>query len=303
MTGNAKSKVEELVHLASSYDQNAIYTACEEGICYAEIELTDISGISYIEVSGTKEERAYQCHEGFEFYETTFDELAGLLEGDYAYAPFHFKDGKRSKDNIINGTKLCVLDIDESSITDEECHLMLEGINHHIARTSDPDNAFKFRVLIELDAIVDIDDRQWKYFMTELGNELGLKIDLLPRSQIYFSYEGRNVLSETDGEPLVTRELITKSSAIMANKPKPVKLTSNQQKALLDDPLETFNRAFNCETHGSKHLIRAAYYAYDLGATHEYIIDLMHQINNYWVNSMDNTRLENTILTQIHRWY
>ncbi len=304
MTGNAKTKVEELVHLVSSYDQEAIYTACEEGICYEEQIKTSVAGVSYLPVSGTKEERGYQCFEGFEFFETTFADLGNLLKEDFAYGPFEFKDGKRSKDNIVGGTKFIVLDIDKSMITDKECHLMLEGINHHIARTSDPDNEMKFRVLIELDAIVDIGDQQWSYFIKEVSKELGLTIDPVPRSQIYFSYEDREILSELDGEPLATRSFITKSSVVMANKPKITKLSTNQEKGLLDDKLETFGFAFNAENgEGGRSLMRAAYYARDLHASHEYIVNLMHEINLYWSFPMDESKLEITVINQINRWF
>ena len=304
ISGSSKTKIEELVKLASSYDKKAIYTICEEGICYEEQIITNILGVSFIEVSGTKDQRAKQCATGFNFYETTFDELSNLLEGDYAYSNFQFKDGIRGKDYIIGGTKIIVLDIDESMITDQECHVLLEGINHHIARTSDINNPYKFRVLIELDAIVDIEDRQWKYFMQEVSNELGIKIDLLPKSQIYFAYEGRTVLSEIEGEPLKTRGLISQSSLIMSNKPKSVKLSKPQQKALLDDKLETYAFAFNAEQgQGGRSLIRAAYYARDLGATQEYIISLMNEINNYWIDPMPQEKLETSILNQITRWF
>ena len=303
MTGTAKSKVEELVHLVSSYDNDAIYTACAEGICYEEQIKTEVIGISYLEVSGTKQERAWQCEKGFEFMETNFEDLSGLLSDDYVYTSFEFINGKRSQKNVCSGTKVAILDIDDSTITDEECHLMLEGINHHIARTSDSNNAYKFRVIVELDAIVDLEDRAWPLFMKEVGNYLGLNIDIHPKAQIYFAYKDRVVLSEINGEPLETRELISNASLALVNKPKPIKLSSKEQQAKLDDPLETFARAFNCANgRGSLELITAAKYAKDLQATKEYIIDLMYKINNYWTNPMDETRLEKTIISQIIRW-
>ena len=302
-TGSPKSKIEELVHLASSYDPDAIYTVCESnGICYEEIIKTDIAGLSYLEVSGTKEERQTQCHEGYEFYETDFEELGNMLTGDYAYSPFHFLDGKRSKDGIIGGCKFVALDIDKSSITDEECHLLLEGINHHIARTSDKDNQFKFRVLVELDSIVDIEDKQWRYFLEEISNRLGLEIDLLPKSQIYFAYEGREVLSELEGDPLQTRQLIINSAEKLSNKPQPKKLSTKDQQALLSDQMETFGFAFNAENgEGSRSLVRAGLYAIDLGSSQADVEKLIHTINNYWVSSMDQERLEYTVLNYLRR--
>ena len=300
-SGNAKSRVDELVHLVSSYDTFAIYTVCDDGICYEEQIKTDVAGLSYLEVSGTKEERAGQCASGFEFYETDFEELGAMLTGDYAYAPFRFKDGIRSKDNILGGCKFVALDIDKSSITDEECHLLLEGVNHHIARTSDASNQFKFRVLIELDSIVDVPDRQWRYFIESIADSLGLQCDLLPRSQIYFAYADREVLSELGGEPLTTREHIMHSSEKLLNKPSPKKLSTVQQKTLLEDKMETFNFAYGAENgEGSRSLIRAALYAKDLGADTKYMLDLVSEVSSYWVSPLPSDRLE-TILNQVRR--
>jgi len=225
-----------------------------------------------------------------------------MLTGDYAYSNFMFKDGTRGKDNILNGTKFIILDIDKSSITDEECHLLLEGINHHIARTSDKDNQFKFRVLVELDSIVDIEDKQWRYFLEEISNRLGLEIDLLPKSQIYFAYEGREVLSELEGDPLQTRQLIINSAEKLSNKPQPKKLSTKDQQALLSDQMETFGFAFNAENgEGSRSLVRAGLYAIDLGSSQADVEKLIHTINNYWVSSMDQERLEYTVLNYLRR--
>jgi hypothetical protein len=73
---------------------------------------------------------------------------------------------------------------------------------------------------------------------------------------------------------------------------------------LLDDPLETFGFAYNVSNGGgSRALIRAAYYSRDLGATQDYIVNLMHQINKYWVIPMPEDKLEKTIISQINRWF
>ena len=303
MTGSPKTKIDELVNLVSSYDKDAIYTVCQENsICYEEIIRTNVAGLSYVEVSGTKDNRAKQCADGFEFYETDFEELGNMLTGDFAYSPFRFEGGVRGKDNLLGGCKFIALDIDKSSITDEECHLLLEGVNHHIARTSDKNNQFKFRVLIELDSIVNIEDNHWRFFMDEIGNELGLTVDLLPKSQIYFAYTGREVLSELEGEPLQTRELILKAIEKANAKPTVKKLSTAQQKALLENKMSTFEFAYNAVNgEGSRSLVRAGLYAIDLGASQEAVEMLIHDINNFWVSSMDTDRLEYTVLNYLRR--
>lgn len=303
-TGQPQTRMKELVHLASSYDVDGIYTVCEEGICYEAQVKSDVTGVSFVEVSGTKEQRQKQCASGYTFYETDFAELAAMLQEDYAYTPFQFKDGKRSTENLIGGCSWVVLDIDDSKITDEEAHFMLSDINHHIARTSDAQNPFKFRVLLELDSIVDIPSMQWKHFITSIADDLSIPIDMLPKSQIYFSYAGREVLSTLDGEPLQAKKYIMESADKLAEKGtvKPTVLPKAQQKAMLDDPLGTFSYAYEAKHgEGSRSLIRAAKHAKDLGASTEELVTLMNDINNYWTDPIDESTFERTILSQVRR--
>lgn len=300
-SGSPTTKMKELIHLASSYDKSGLYTLVDDSICYEAIIATDIIGASYKSVSGTKEQRQHQCADGFEFYETTFDELSLMLQEDLAYSPFQFKDGKRGKDSLIGGCKWICLDIDDSTITDEEAHFILQDINHHIARTSDANNPFKFRILLELDAVVDIPDIQWRPFIKSIAESLSLKVDALPKSQIYFSYSGRNILSVIDQSPIEVKEHLLLATS---TEPKvvPTTLSKAERQAMLNDPLSTFSYAFEA-SHGtgSRSLIRAAYHAKDLGLSYEDTIDLMHEIHQYWDYQMDARRFDNTILTQVKR--
>ena len=300
-TGSSVNKMKELVHLATSYDKSGMYTVCEEGICYEEIIKTDIAGVSYLPVSGSKTDRQTQCATGYSFYETDFKDLGQMLAEDFAYSPFRFKDGIRGKAHIIGGCKWICLDIDDSSITDEECHYILQDINHHIARTSDKSNPFKFRVLLELDAIVDVPDLQWKHFIRSISDFLSLKSDPLPKSQIFFSYADRNILSVTDKAPIEVKEHLMYA---MSNEPKVSlpKPTTAQAKAMLSDKLTTFARAFECTEMGSLELITAAKYARDLGMPNDEIIELMHEISAYWDSPLDPKRMEANIVNQIRRW-
>jgi hypothetical protein len=49
-------------------------------------------------------------------------------------------------------------------------------------------------------------------------------------------------------------------------------------------------------------LYRAAKHAKDLGMNKEEVINLIRDINSYWVRPMDITRLENTLVKQIEEW-
>lgn len=296
-------KLKELVQLATSYDLNGIYKANENSIEFEKLVKTDVINVSVVPVTGTKEERARQCNKGFEASECKFEDLIEMLEGDYAYTPFIFKNGIRGKDTIEGACKWVVLDVDSSDITDEEAHLLLSEINHHIVRTSNKTNAFKFRIILELDSEVDLDNTSWMWFMKSLSNSISIKTDILPKSQIYFSYSGRKIYSVTDAEPLEVKEHVIYALE-QKHKKEVDKPISNQQKnALLNDAINTFAPAFNAASgKGSIKMIWAAKYAKELGASKEYIIDLMNQINNYWVVPLDEHRFNTTIINQINRW-
>jgi hypothetical protein len=195
------------------------------------------------------------------------------------------------------------MDVDTSEITDEEAHILLSDINHHIARTSNPDNPFKFRVLLELDSVVDIPDDEWRFFISSVAEEISISVDVLPKAQIFFSFEGRKVYSTTDQEPLATKEHILKASNKVLETNKLSNSTTTIKKQLLDDSRTTFARAFDAKNgEGSRKMIWAARYAKELGATKKYVVDLMNEINQFWVNPLDAGRFKNTILTQIERW-
>ena len=223
-----------------------------------------------------------------------------MLEGDYAYSPFKFLNGVRGKDNITGGCKWIVLDIDTSEITDMEAHILLSDINHFIVRTSNKTNANKFRVLIELDAEVDIPDIQWKPFISAIVKDLGLIADGLPKSQIFFSYSDRDILATLDGEALSTKQYLNAIASIDITPPKlPSKKACT---SMLEDPHTTFEKAFNArDGEGRRKLIWAVRYARELGCDKEYALNLIKQITSYWVGGFPEHDLK-VMLNQISRW-
>ena len=164
----AKSKLQELATLANAYDSSGIYSVPHDasGITFESIVKADTISISYKPINLSKLDQALTTGDkdliskaksdiaattayGYECADTTFADLANLLQGAYAYSPFKFANGIRGKDHISGGTSWCVLDIDDSSITAEETHFMLSDIQHIIALSSDPQNEYKFRILLK----------------------------------------------------------------------------------------------------------------------------------------------------------
>ena len=300
---NPTTKMKELVQLANSCTKDASYRVEEDNIICSIQKLTDDIVLSYLEVPKEKEKRFKVCDVGYETEIMKFEDLVNMLEGDYAYSPFEYAEGKRGKDNVINGCKWLVFDIDKSEITDQECHLLLNNYKHIIVRTSDAHNQFKFRVLLELDAEIDIPDIKWGIFTTTVANSLGLNIDKLAKSQCSFSYSSSKdtIMTNFDGELLQTKPFLDK---IYSEVHIPATaIAPNKKKSLLGNPLDTFSFAYEATKGGrSISLIRAAKYAKDLGMEKEQVLNLMESINNYWTNPLEPTRIESTIQKQIDRW-
>ena len=298
----SQQKLQELVTLCSGYDTNGIFKINDDGgaITYESIIKTDVVGVSYkpidnsalnaaiatgnsTSVRDAKHNISLTTAYGFECLDANFTQLGELLEGDFAYSPFKFRNGVRGKDNILGGTKWVVLDIDATTISASEAHFMLSDLNHYVALSSDPNNEFKYRVIIELDSIVELNGVTWKAFYSSIADDLALKVDPLPQSQIFFSYANRPVMSVIDAEPLKARKyLMAAHEAVASKQPKPI--SSANAKTKLDDFAVTFDFAMDCENgEGSRQVIRAMYYAKDLGADLDYCLNLYQDIQDYWV--------------------
>jgi len=297
-SNNSKAALNELVLNMSSYDSMGIYTANEKTISYERIVPTPINGLSYLAVSGTKDQRARQCHNGFQYTEIEFPHLRKMLMGDFAYTPFEFKDGKRSKANIISGCKWLALDVDHTTIPAENMHELLLDINHHIALTSDSTNDLKYRVLLELDSFVNLNDHEWNKFIKSIAEDLYLSIDTVPRSQIFFSYANSEdtIWSKLDAKPLPVKShlLIAKQAAAKAEP----KLTKKERDDMLADKFETFSKAYECPIGsgtGNRVLVWAIYKAKELEMNKAEIVELINDINAYWVSPMSQSRID-TIL-------
>lgn len=313
MTNISITKLKEMVTLCAGYDKNSVYSVINDGaaIQYEPIVKTEVINVTYKEIncmalnaaieSGdydkirqAKNDIGATVNYGFESADTTFADLPQLLADDYAYSPFRFKDGVRRKENLESGTKWIVLDIDESPLSAEEAHMMLSDINHHIALTSNNDNHFKFRVLLELDSEVFLDPISWKHFYLKIADELGLRADPLPQAQIFYSYAGRTVYSNTDANTINTRDYLMYAKERASERETHSRVMSSAQKQVqLKDPTTTFEYAFEARHgEGSRSMYRMMRHAQDLGASMSEVLQLLEDVNEYWDNPMPLERLE-----------
>lgn len=306
------SKLQELITLCAGYDTTGVYSLVNQNsaIQYERIIKTDVLKVSFMDIDNTALNKAVAANDkaaidkakqvtasltrsGYNVTEATFEELGDLLQGDYAYSPFVYKDNTRGRDNIIGGTKWVVFDVDKTVMSIEEAHFTLSAYNHHISLSSDPDNKYKYRILIELDSFVNLDPTQWRRFYKLVAEDLGLNVDLLPQAQPFFSYSGRQLLSNLEGEPLEVRQYVMKAKEHVDIEP--TRYSSAQMKAQLSDPMSTFLYCYEAPLGtGSLNMYRMLQHAKRLGATMEEANVLIDNVNEYWSTdkgSMDEDRI------------
>ena len=245
---------------------------------------------------------AFNCVTGFEYHSVSFKDLANLLNNDVGFSNFQFKEASkatynkekhpnatgrvRGVNNIIGGCTWLWFDIDVTTISDTEMHSILNNVNHHISRTSDPSKQYKYRVLVELDKEMLITRDEWKFYLQAVANSLGMgKIDRLAMSQVIFGYKGREVLSVTNRTALNTDNALQVARAAVAKQQEEFALTSTTPelaKAALATPYTTFQFAYDAQEGDRwKTSMAAIEKAKQLGASREYIMDLMYDINDF----------------------
>ena len=300
-TGKAETKIQSLIELGNSKLGKEGMLKYTEGFVELELFKSVEHGASFIMVEGTKEERSWKTKDGYKYQKTKFEKLGNLLCNDTAYCAFEFTDGVRSNDNICSGATFVVLDIDDSDITYTEAHDMLSDFRHIVAKTSNENNPYKFRAIVELDIEVNLDSRLWKNFMSKVGEYLGLELDLLPKSQIYYGFKGREVLTNLEGEPLPASELI-KTIDIL---PKEVKrLTKNKLIEAYEDRFEIFKYAYESGGNtAAASMFRAFKHGRDLGMEKEQVIDLLKDICDYRGTDFEYIMKRTGMMNQINRDY
>ena len=263
---------------------------------------------------------AFNCIYGFEYHEVEFADLAILLSSDVGFNNFRFKEAKdaiydkekhpnatglvRGIYNIIGGCTWVCFDVDVTTLTDVEMHRVLGHINHHIARTSDPDNPYKMRIIIELSKEVTVSRDIWKHFMSALANDLGIgTVDRLPMSQVLYGYENRKVLSVIDKKKIVPSTYL-KIAQMRYNEYEEKRAATYTSPAecskALENPFSTFAFAYNASVGNRWATGHAAIHkAKELGASREYIVDLLYSINDFLDNPKPRSVVEATQISAI----
>jgi hypothetical protein len=271
-------------------------------------------------ISKLKSALSYEAVWGFSYATLSFDVIGKVLGDDYAFTPFRYKTteegavydkekhplatgGIRGRYNVFSSITWVCLDIDSTTIADNEMHKILSNTNHHIARTSNPDNKFKYRILLELSAPALLkSDLHWKEFVKALSASIGVKADMLGRSQLFYGYLGRKVYSTIDKGKIDPSAYLKMADIEVARIEEKLAEAYPKRVAdkMLQTPYSTFDFAYEAQNgEGTNKLLAAIHKAKELGASKDYVLELVTSINNFWDKPMPADRLRSTVMTAI----
>lgn len=295
----------------------------KHGISYIKVDNTSLQEAikdhaSKDRISYLKQRVSYTAVYGFQYDEVSFEQLSNILSHDYGFTPFKYSLTKdavydkekhpkawgrvRGRNNVNNTITWICLDVDDTTITDEEMHQILGNLNHHIARTSDKNNPYKYRIILEFTKPAILPKGHWKFFLQSIADSIGIKVDALAASAVIYGYKGRKVYTTINKGTIDPSRHLTMASTKVTEleEKRAIALPSGLADKALQQPYSTFGFAYDCEPgEGTTMLLGAIAKAKELGATNEYIIDLLHNINNFWDYSMPEHRLQATVMAAI----
>ena len=266
-----------------------------------------------------KQAVAFTAVYGFQYEEVSFDQLGQILCHDYGFNPFKYKSVEegaiynvekhpdawgrvRGRDNISGKVSWVCLDVDETNVTAEEMHQILGKVDHHIARTADKNNPFKYRIILPLVTPVTVPVSHWKYFVKSIADYINVPIDNLGASQCFYGYNNREVyttIGKSKIEPSTHLEMASMKVAEIEEKRAAAWPKHLADKAL-EHPYTTFGYAYDCEPgKGTNMMLGAISQAKELGASKEYIVGMINSINDFWDYPMPEHRLQATVMTAI----
>lgn len=221
-----------------------------------------------------------------------FEALVQLLSKDYMYSPFGYIGMEQGLYNICSPAKFVVIDVDHTStnIHDRLLHLADEELECILGTTSNPDDLFKYRVLIPLDRGVTA--REYRRLVA------GIRVhNLIPDldrasekpSQKFYSYEGSTVVFNK-GSPLIVDDYILPEEEI--------KQSELDHSLDLQDLLNEFSNISTAPPGSrTRYLLAVAFKLLDRGADDKLLEQVILHLNNSFLIPKDTNSVYRRVIS------
>ncbi len=229
------------------------------------------------------------------FVECEFSALVHMLNKDYIFSPWNYLGYTQLTANICSEALFVVIDVDRTSISIAErlTELIAEDLQCIIASTSDPNNIYKYRVLIPLNRPVTA--YEYRLLVTGIQSN-GLIPDMDPVSsrpaQKFYAYADSQVISNFTGSTLVVDDYIVD--------PQSPSLRLLDPSANVTDILHEFD-SYQLATKGRRtsNLLHAAYKCLDYGLTDEQLERVINYVNSRFLIPKSQDEIQRRVINFI----
>lgn len=258
------------------------------------------SGESLKETSLDEIRVSYSDHQAYNYLNEVvgFNDLDALVQAQgYHFLNHYVANGHRSKETVVSGFNMIVLDVDGSITVDSACDLLSEYTYLMYTTKSHTEETNRFRVILPISYELQLDDNDYKEFINSILAWLPFECDEVSnqRSRKWRTND-QCVLYKNEGKLLDVLPFIPKTSRNEEHKKNQVQL----------DSLTNLERWFAQRIavgNRNNNLLKYAMVLVDSGMSYSEVENSVVRFNKSLRNGLSQDELESTILISVAKRY
>ena len=232
-------------------------------------------------------------------------DFAMLASNETSYAAYHFNQGHRTLENLVRKSNVLLIDVDDTKFSIQDMHSILADYRHVLSTTSDKTNMFKYRIIIELDSFIELNNIQWKIFYGSVCNMLHIDYDEnINQAGFMIGYDDSLIL-KNEGKLLPASSHVERALSDAVEPEKIVQLTDQDDlDAAFDEREDTYaywydNPAMSQRSLKLYSLMRKLC---AVGFDREMVVEILEEVNDGLDFPLPTNRMRDTLLKQIPRF-
>jgi hypothetical protein len=290
--GSEQARREMMNHAIAHGYKNGMYIKTDiiDGIQFFSGKKVEETNLDKLRLSVSN-----RITEGYKDHYAPFDKLHQMLtKPGLHWCNHHLRDGYRKEDNVIQGCNMVVLDV-EKSVDIPTAQALLKDYSYVMHTTKrHTDEEHRYRIIMPLSHIVELDPREYRGFMKNIFEWLPLDVDraTVDRCRKWLTHKGKHWYNK--GELLDALQFVPKT-----------KKAEEQKKILAGQTnLTNLERWFvnNAEEGNRNNKLRNyAFMLIDMGYDIDVITSKVTELNKKLADPLDETEIHKTILVTVNR--
>ena len=230
-----------------------------------------------------------------------FDQLHILTQSPGMHWANHgFKNNHRAEENVLAGFNMVVIDVDGGISIDAVHDLLKEYkfMTYTTKRHQVDDHGDRFRLILPINYVLEMDSEDYKEFMTNITNWLPFKTDesANQRARKWETFDGGTYHYNSDGEILDALKFIPKTT-----KNEQYKRHFSQVESL--DNLERWFAQRIASGNRNNQMLKYAMALTDTGMSLMDVSKQVHAFNDKLNHPLDKNEIDTTILVSVAKKY